>query len=79
MNYDILKYWIALKSIAGIGNITFPALVDNFGSLAAIFAASVSELQEIPGISKNTAAAIAGFKDWDKIKEELELLEKMQY
>jgi excinuclease UvrABC nuclease subunit len=46
MNYDIFKYWIALKSIAGVGNITFPALVDKFGSLPAIFAAPVSKLSE---------------------------------
>ena len=76
MNYDILKYWIALKSIAGVGNITFPALVDKFGSLPAIFTAPVSKLMETPGISKNIATAIAGFKNWDKVKEELELLDK---
>ena len=76
MNYDIFKYWIALKSIAGVGNITFPALVDKFCSLPAIFAAPVSKLSEIPGISKNIATAIASFKDWEKVKEELELLDK---
>jgi DNA processing protein len=76
MNDDILKYWIALKSIAGIGNITFPALVDKFGSLPAVFAASISHLRKTPGISKETAIAITGFKDWDKIKHDLELLDK---
>ena len=76
MNYDIIKYWIALKSIAGIGNITFPALVDEFGSLSAIFTAPVSKLIETPGISKNIASAIAGFNNWNKVKEELELLNK---
>ena len=76
MNYDILKYWIALKSIEGVGNITFPALVDKFGSLPAIFAAPVSHLKEIRGISKEIATAITGFRDWDKVKEELELIDK---
>ena len=76
MNYDILKYWIALKSIEGVGNITFPALVDKFGSLPAIFAAPVSHLKEIQGISKEIATAITGFRDWDKVKEELELIDK---
>jgi DNA processing protein len=76
MNYDFLKYWIALKSIAGVGNITFPALVDRFGSLPAIFAAPVSKLNEIPGISKNIAAGIVGFNDWGKVKAELELIDK---
>jgi len=76
MNYDIFKYWIALKSIAGVGNITFPALVNKFGSLPAIFAAPVSKLSEILGISKNIATAITGFNDWGKVKAELELLDK---
>jgi DNA processing protein len=76
MNYDFFKYWIALKSIAGVGNITFPALVDNFGSLPAIFSAPVSKLSEISGISKNIAAAIVGFNHWDKVKAELELIDK---
>ena len=76
MNYDFLKYWIALKSIAGVGNITFPALVDKFGSLPAIFSAPVSKLNEIPGISKKIAAAIVGFNNWDKVKAELELVDK---
>jgi DNA processing protein len=76
MNYDIFKYWIALKSIAGVGNITFPALVDEFGSLPAIFAAPVSKLSETPGISQNIATAISGFKGWDKVKVELEFLSK---
>jgi DNA processing protein len=76
MNYDIIKYWIALKSIAGIGNITFPALVDRFGSLPAIFTAPVSKLIETPGISKNIATTIAGFNNWKKVKEELELIDK---
>ena len=76
MNYEFIKYWIALKSIAGVGNITFPALVDKFVSLHAIFAAPVSKLNEIPGISKNIATTIAGFNNWGKVKEELELLDK---
>ncbi|MGA2782745.1 MAG: DNA-processing protein DprA [Smithella sp.] len=76
MNSDKLKYWIALKSIAGIGNITFPALMDKFGSLPAIFTAPVSQLKEIRGISKEIAKAITGFRDWDKVKEELELIDK---
>ena len=70
------KYWIALKSIEGIGNVTFPALVDEFGSLPAIFAAPVSKLSETPGISQNIATAISGFKGWDKVKVELEFLSK---
>ena len=76
MNYDLLKYWIALKSVAGVGNIIFPVLVEKFGSLPAIFTAPVSRLNEIPGISKTIAAAIVGFNHWDKVKAELEFVDK---
>lgn len=72
MDFDDLKYWIALKSIFGVGNVTFPALVDRFGSPRAIFAAPAPQLAETPGITKKTAAAIACFEDWDKVKLDFE-------
>lgn len=76
MDNDILKYWVALKSIEGIGNVAFPALVDRFGSVPAVFSASVTDLMEIPGISKKTALLIADFHEWNKVKAELELVRK---
>lgn len=76
MNYDDLKYWIALKSVHGIGNVNFPALLDNFGSIPAVFAASIARLAETYGISKGIAEAIKDFKDWNKIEKELNLLDK---
>jgi DNA processing protein len=72
MDFEKLKYWIALKSIPGVGNITFPALVDKFVALPSIFNTSASQLATTPGISKKIATAIASFKDWDKIKLELD-------
>lgn len=76
MNDEILKYWIALKSIKGIGYVSFPALVDRFGSPSAVFGASVSELQQTEGISRHIAEAIVYFRAWDKVKVELELINK---
>jgi len=76
MNYDFLKYWLALKSIAGIGNITFTALVDKFGSPSFIFNAAVSKLTEVNGITKKMASNINNFRDWDKINHDLEFLNK---
>ena len=73
MDYNKLKYWLALKSIAGIGNVSFPALIDQFGSLEAIFSASVDELQAVPTVTKKAAWGIAAFKNWDIIKKNLEL------
>lgn len=76
MNRDDLKFWIALKSISGIGNINFQALLDKCGSAPAVFDATVSDLKSVEGISKETASAIADFKSWGKVKEELEQLKK---
>jgi len=76
MDDEILKHWIALKSIKGIGNVSFAALVDQFGSPLAVFNASPSRLTETPGISSQTASSIANFKQWDKVKAELELIKK---
>lgn len=72
MEYNKLKYWLALKSIAGVGNVSFPALIDHFGSLEAIFSASVAELQAVPAVTKKAASGIAAFKDWDIINKILE-------
>jgi DNA processing protein len=76
MDIENLKYWIALKSITGVGNVTFPALIEKFGSPEDIFKTPAHELVTIQGISKKTAAAIVGFKNWDKIKYELDCLKK---
>jgi DNA processing protein len=73
---DNLKYWIALKSIAGIGNAAFFALFDRFGSVEAVFSASAGELTTTPGISKKSATAIAGFKGWVKIQRDLDIIDK---
>ena len=77
MNYENLKYWIALKSIDGIGNASFQPLLDHFGSPAAVFSTTVHNLSAIPGISKKSAAAIVSFKDWDKILLQMDALDKM--
>jgi len=72
-----LKYWIALKSIDGIGNALFLPLLDHFRSPAAVFSASIQDLSTIPGISKKSAAAIISFNDWDQILRQLDMLDKM--
>jgi len=79
MNYDILKYWIALKSIAGVGNITFPVLVDKFGSLPAIFAAPVSELRETLEFPKISPQPLLVLKIGIKLKKNLNLLTKTKF
>jgi DNA processing protein len=76
MTYEKLKYWVALKSIPGIGNVLFQLLIDRFGSIEKIFSASAHELQTIPGLSKKSVSAIVSYKGWGKIKNALELSSK---
>lgn len=76
MDNDKLKFWLALKSVAGVGNVVFPALIDHFGTLETVFSASPAELQAVPGITKKAAAGIAAFRDWDIVNRKLEEVEK---
>jgi len=70
------KYWIALKSIDGVGSVGFKNLVDAFGHPKNVFNASLHTLKVVPGIGPKTAANVKDFNGWHKTEEELELLKK---
>ena len=76
MHQNDLKYWIALKSIEGVGNIGFKNLLDALGTPRNVFHASFQTLTVVPGIGKKTAAHIKDFNDWRTIEEELEHIKK---
>ena len=76
MDRNDQKYWIALKSVDGVGNIGFKNLIDAFGNPQSVFNASLHTLTVVPGIGKITAANIKDFNEWNKIEEELELIKK---
>ena len=44
-------HWLALTTISGIGGVTARKLIDRFGDVESIFAASVEELIEIPRVT----------------------------
>jgi excinuclease ABC subunit C len=48
-----------LDSIPGIGNERRKALIKRFGSLAGVRAASLEELQTVPGVNRKTAEAVS--------------------
>ncbi len=50
----------ALDGLAGVGPARKKALIDRFGSAAAVRRASVDELRAVPGISESLARSIAG-------------------
>jgi DNA processing protein len=76
MYEDRLKYWMALKSIPGIGNAIFSSLVERFGSPEAVFSASVAALCSVSDMNKNIAGAIVSFPDWDSIMRQIEAMNK---
>jgi len=77
MDYENAKYWMALKSIDGVGNASFQPLLDRFGSPAHVFSATIGDLSAIPGISPKAARSITSFKEWDGILRQMEILSKM--
>ena len=74
MHDDELRYWIALKSIPGIGNAAILSLAVRFPSLAEAFSASPSQLSGIAGLAGESAASIRCFNSWNRIDRELERL-----
>ncbi|MCX5854240.1 MAG: DNA-processing protein DprA, partial [Deltaproteobacteria bacterium] len=78
MNDHDLKYWIALKSIEGVGNVGFKNLVDALGSPRDVFNASTQTLKVIPGIGHKTAAHIKDFNNWQFADKECKLAEQMK-
>ena len=71
MKKTSLKYWIALKAVEGVGCVGFRTLLTAFGSPEAVFRASASTLQILPGIGPKTADEIRSFTDWEKAEQEV--------
>jgi DNA processing protein len=73
---EALYYWVALNRIPGLGKIGRIRLLQAFGSPEAVFQADPDRLEEVEGIRRNTASAIAGHKKDEGIERELDALEK---
>jgi DNA processing protein len=71
MKKTSLKYWIALKAVEGVGCVGFRTLLAAFGSPEAVFRASASTLQVLPGIGPKTANEICSFTDWRNAEQEV--------
>jgi DNA processing protein len=76
MHQNDLKYWLALKSIEGVGNIGFKNLLDALGTPRNVFHATFHTLTVVPGIGRKTTAHIKDFNDWRTIEDELEHVKK---
>ena len=71
-----LRYWLALKTAEGVGNVGVRNLVAAFGTAEQVFRASPEALKRVPGIGDRTARNILEFRRWDQVDRELELADR---
>lgn len=57
-------YAIALKSIKGLGEVTFKNLLARYENLQAVLAAPYTDLIQTEGLSQEIARLISGFDYW---------------
>lgn len=58
-------YWIALKSVSQVGNVTFRRLLERFGSPENVLRASASEIASVRGVGPTVVEAIRS-GEWRK-------------
>lgn len=73
---DDVRDLLALRLVTGIGPRLTAALLERFGSAAAVLRASAADLMEVPHIGQRLADAVAAAATSGEIEKELERLEK---
>jgi DNA processing protein len=70
-NKDDLTYWVALRSVEGVGNIACRNLLEKFGSPDRVFGATLLELEQTAGLNHKTARNIKDFRGWEQARAEI--------
>ena len=78
MDSSELKNWLALFTVPNIGPVRYIFLVKHFGSPEKVLFASKEELAELPDIGPVIASNIKNNVLWDKVEEQLKLIQKNQ-
>ncbi len=78
MDSSELKSWLALFTVPNIGPVRYIFLVKHFGSPEKVLSASKEELAELPNIGPVIASNIKNKVLWDKVEEQLKLIQKNQ-
>jgi DNA processing protein len=71
-----LTYWLALKTVPGVGNCMFLQLLKYFGEPEKVFKASREELLKVEGVSTHLASTIAHYQIPKAVNEDLALVRK---
>lgn len=72
MTQEELMYGMALKNVPNIGDKSAKNLIAYCGSAEAVFKSKKSTLLKIPDIGIKSAESIAGYREFDKITQEIE-------
>lgn len=64
------RYWLALRLVRGVGNVTYRELLERFGTPQAVLVASPTNLGAA-GAHAEVARAIASFDQWAAVETEL--------
>ena len=72
MSNDDTFYYLALRFVPGLGNVTARRLLKRFSHARAIFTSSVSELSSVKGVKRGVVKEILSFSAEAEVKRELE-------
>ncbi|MBI3303464.1 MAG: DNA-protecting protein DprA [Deltaproteobacteria bacterium] len=64
------RYWLALRLVRGVGNVTYRELLEHFGTPQAVLTAPAAALTAA-GIHPEVVRAIAAFDQWQTVEKEL--------
>lgn len=67
------REWLALRSVPGVGNVTYRILLEHFGSPQAVLATPLATLTAA-GVQAKVARAITSFDQWQTVETELQRL-----
>ncbi len=68
---EMIRYWLALKAIKGVGPATVKSLLRHFKTPEKIFDSSLKSLLDVKGVTPDIAKSIQDFKDWGNIDKEI--------
>ncbi len=74
-NLEQWRYWIALRLVRGVGNVTYREMLTHFGSPQAVLSASFGTLTSA-GVHAEVARAITSFDQWQAADAEVRNIAK---
>ncbi len=71
------KYWLALKMVEGVGEVTYRNLISKFKTPHSVFKSAKKEILEVDGVGEKLFNQIRTFSDWDVVESEIAKTEKL--